>query len=206
MGARRGHTAAAGHRNIIWSIGDQMYAYETQALYTTPDTAIRGISHWYNDRTQIDNGSGLGTGWGSGWTNPADTAFSSHYAAGECIEAIIWLADVDAYAVSPQFYNQDIAWTLANLYLGHTTSGECYAVLFTELDTYTDGQPRYSERLRMSYLNAIAAIRQMTLPTGGAVRVGLGFGGYNWSEATPTLDLSFWEPCIAASDFTCSQF
>jgi hypothetical protein len=205
MMGMRGGAKAAGKRNVIFALGDQMYAYETQALYTMANSSIRGITHWYNDRTQIDNGGGLGTGWGSAWLNPADTAFNARYALGECIHANFWLADVDAYAASPQFYNTDLPYVLSNLYFGHGPNyGECYVLLFSELqNTYDDGQPRYAERIRMSYLNAISTIRGMSKPSGINVRVGLGMGGYVWTGQTP--DLSFWEPCIAASDFTAVQ-
>jgi hypothetical protein len=172
---------------ILFGLGDEISAAVSAPLYR--HGGVDMVTSWYNGPADL--------GWISGY---AETDIISNlYGQGKALELVVWLADDPSYAVSAQFQS-DLA-KLITVFKGNGPYyGPLYVVLFTEFETYSS-QPGYNLELRSAYLTAVrtihAAYRQ--------AYVALGFGGYDWSAANPERDLSFWEPAIAASDFTAFQ-
>ncbi len=147
------------------------------------------VTSWYNGPADL--------GWMSGYAET--NIISGLYEQGKALELVVWLADDPSYAVSSQFQS-DLA-KLITVFKGNGPDyGPLYVVLFTEFETYSS-QPGYNLKLRSAYLAAVRTVHT----TDQQAYVALGFGGYDWSAAEPERDLSFWEPAIAASDFTAFQ-
>lgn len=204
--------AAGGRRSrILWALGDGWGPVLSTPQWNAADSPYGMVAQWYNEPADF--------GFLSAYENPATSDTLSRIYGGthsdsglpKAAQMIVWIDPAvsgnAAYAVSSQFYNTDIA-RLANILIGNGPNhGPAYLVLFSEFETYSADTPGtgYWLQLRTSFLNAVSTIRAITLPAGASIKVGLGFGGYIWAAATPTRDMSFWQPCIDASDFTCAQ-
>ncbi len=204
---------------ILWGIGDEPDQAMHSRLYT--QAPVNMITAWYG-------GSG-DLGWMTGYRNT--TQISDMYGQGKALELVVFLAGDPQYAISPKF-QQDIA-SLATTFYGTVPDprtqvqhrGPVYIVLFTELENYYDTwmntycanhtaaeclayraanlKEEYYVKLRQSYISAVAAIHNAN----PQAKVALGFGGFSWfgNSDTTTIDLSYWNTAIAASDFTASQ-
>ena len=172
---------------VLFGLGDEISAAVSAPLYR--NGGIDMVTSWYNGPGDL--------GWMSGYAE-SDT-ISDLYGQGKALELVVWLADDPSYAVSSQLQT-DLA-KLITVFRGNGPHyGPLYVVLFTEFETYSS-QPGYDLQLRSAYLTAVTTIHA----TYRQAYVALGFGGYDWSAASPKRDLSFWQPAIAASDFTAFQ-
>ncbi|HEY0534862.1 MAG TPA: hypothetical protein VGD29_25030 [Actinoplanes sp.] len=173
-----------GATRVLWGIGDELAPARGNQLRKAG--AARMVTAWYNGPGDL------------GWMRQSEAAAAATaYAAGDAVELVVWLADHTDYAVGEQF-QQDIR-TLTRL---HKPSGQghLYIVLFTEFETYREGDAAYQARLMDAYKKAVTAIHQEY----AQANVALGFGGYSW-DGTHDRDLSAYRDEIAASDFTAVQ-
>jgi hypothetical protein len=129
---------------VLWGIGDQLGPAQSNQLYT--DGGAKMISSWFNNPGDLD--------WMKGYPG---SDFNNQYAANRALELVVWLADSTDYAISPKFQT-DIR-TLTRLYKGSGPNyGPLYIVLFTEFETYKNGDPAYQAKLMSAYLSAVAVI------------------------------------------------
>lgn len=171
---------------VLWGIGDQLGPAQSNQLYT--DGGAKMISSWFNNPGDLD--------WMKGYPG---SDFNNQYAANRALELVVWLADSTDYAISPKFQT-DIR-TLTRLYKGSGPNyGPLYIVLFTEFETYKNGDPAYQAKLMSAYLSAVAVIHSEY----SKARVALGFGGYGW-DGVHDRDLTAYRQAIEASDFTAVQ-
>jgi hypothetical protein len=182
-----GHHGADPDPKVLFGLGDEISAATTSPLYLSGD--VNMVTSWYNGPSDL--------GWISGYSSTE--IVSNLYRQGKALELVVWLADEPSYAVSPQFLS-DLQQLIETFKGNGPYYGPLYVVLFTEFETYSS-QPGYYQQLRSQYLAAVKEIHSIY----DQAYVALGFGGYVWSAATPVRDLSFWEPAIAASDFTAFQ-
>lgn len=168
---------------LRFGMGDEISSALTNP--TTSEFPVSMVTAWYNGPSDLS--------WMRGYAD--GPTIPKLYAHGQSLELVVYLADEPQYAISPRF-QRDIK-TLTSIYKGR---GTLYVVLFTEFETYSS-QPSYFVQLRAAYLQAVKGIHAVD----AQAKVALGFGGYDWSAATPTRDLSFWQPAIQASNFTAFQ-
>jgi hypothetical protein len=174
----------AGATRVLWGIGDELAPARGSQLRRSG--AARMVTAWFNGPGDLE------------WMRQSEAAAAARaYAEGDAVELVVWLADHTDYAVGEQF-QQDIR-TLTRL---HKPSGQgrLYIVLFTEFETYRDGDDAYQARLMDAYRKAVVAIHQEY----SRADVALGFGGYGW-DGTDERDLSAFRDEIAVSDFTAVQ-
>lgn len=179
--------ALARPPKLLFGMGDEISAAVQTPLYDHGD--VNMVTSWYNGPSDL--------GWMSGYAST--DIMSNLYQRGDALELVVWLADEPSYAISPQFLT-DLT-KLIEVFKGNGPYyGPMYVILFTEFETYSN-DPGYDQQLRSEYLAAVKLIHS----TYDQAYVSLGFGGYDWNIGTPVRDLSFWEPAIAASDFTAFQ-
>jgi hypothetical protein len=174
---------APSSARLLFGMGDEISSAVTNP--TTTEFPVNMVTSWYNGPSDLS--------WMSGYAN--SPTIRQLYADGKSLELVVWLADEPQYAISPQF-QQDIQ-TLTHIFEGR---GQLYIVLFTEFETYSS-QPSYFVALRSAYLQAVNGIHSVD----PQAKVALGFGGYDWSAASPTRNLAFWLPAIQASNFLAFQ-
>jgi diadenosine tetraphosphate (Ap4A) HIT family hydrolase len=175
---------AAGASRVLWGIGDELAPARQNPLYRSG--AARMVTAWYNGPSDLD------------WMRQTEAASAAKaYAAGDAVELVVWLADHTEYAVGDQF-QKDVR-TLTRLHKPKS-AGHLYIVLFTEFETYRDGDAAYRARLMDAYKKAVAAIHREY----AQANVALGFGGYAW-DGTHERDLRAYKDEIAISDFTAVQ-
>lgn len=173
--------ARAGSQ-VLWGMGDNFAGATNSPLFN--DEPIKMVTHWYNGPGDLS--------WIRGYKNT--NTVSNYYGNGYGIELVIWLANDPTYATSAQFQT-DLA-ELVSIFKGQGPNyGPLYVVMFTEFSTY--GNSTYMSSLRTAYMNSIATVHS----TYSKAYVGLGFGGYAWSTGSTSVDLSFWDSAIRASDF-----
>ncbi|MEV4702441.1 hypothetical protein [Actinoplanes sp. NPDC049316] len=171
---------------ILWGIGDQLGPALGSSLYR------HGVAHmvtaWFNGPGDLD------------WMSETDgSAAAGIYAAGGAVELVVWLDDDPQYAISTRFQS-DIR-LLTRLHKGSGPDyGPLYVVLFTELETYSGGDPAYRTALLDAYRRAVVAIHEEY----SGARVALGFGGYGW-DGVHDRDLTAYRDAIAVSDFVTVQ-
>lgn len=190
VGGRQYASAVVAQRaavsRVVWGIGDQLGPAQANPLYL--DGGAKMVSSWFNNPGDLS--------WMKGY---AGTDFNNQYAANRALELVVWLADSTDYAISPQFQT-DIR-TLTRLYKGSGPNyGPLYIVLFSEFETYKDGDAAYQAKLMSAYLSAVTVIHSEY----AKARVALGFGGYGW-DGVHDRDLSAYRQVIDASDFTAVQ-
>ena len=171
---------------ILWGIGDQLGPALGSRFHR--DGVARMVTAWFNGPGDLD------------WMRQAEgPAVAEAYAAGDAIELVVWLADDPQYAISERFQS-DIR-LLTTLHKGSGPHyGPLYIVLFTEFETYQDGDPAYQVALLNAYRRAIGVIHDEY----GGARVALGFGGYAW-DGVHDRDLAPFRDEIAVSDFVAVQ-
>jgi hypothetical protein len=189
-GRRENASAVGGDQSapsrVVWGIGDQLGPAQANPLYT--DGGAKMVSSWFNNPGDLS--------WMKGYPG---SDFNNQYAANRALELIVWLADSTDYAISPQFQTDIRA--LTRIYKGTGPNyGPLYIVLFTEFETYKDGDLAYRAKLLSAYLSAVAVIHSEY----SKARVALGFGGYGW-DGVHDRDLTPYRQAIAASDFTAVQ-
>ncbi|MGK5682149.1 hypothetical protein [Actinoplanes sp. URMC 104] len=169
---------------VLWGIGDQLGPARESRFHREGTAGM--VTAWFNGPGDL------------AWMRDAEPpAVRQVHAAGEAVQLIVWLADHPEYAVGEQF-QRDVR-TLVKLHEGD--NGEpLYVVLFTEFETYADGDPGYRARLLEAYRKAVKVIHDEY----GGARVALGFGGYAWDGTNPR-DLTAYHDAIAVSDFTAVQ-
>jgi hypothetical protein len=173
-----------GAARVLWGIGDELAPARGTELHKSG--AARMVTAWFNGPSDL------------AWMRQSEAGSAARaYAAGDAVELVVWLADHTDYAVSDQF-QQDIR-TLTRLHKPRSR-GQLYIVLFTEFETYREGDHAYQARLLDAYRQAVTAIHQEY----AQANVALGFGGYAW-DGTHNRDLSAYQDEIAASDFTAVQ-
>jgi hypothetical protein len=179
--------AGAERPRMLWGIGDQLGAAQSTPFYR--DGLANMVTTWFNGAGDLD--------WMKGYAN--GTAVSDLYGSGKAIELVVWLADDPGYAISDKF--QADLRTLIGLYRGTGPHyGPLYVVLFTEFETYQDGDEAYRAKLMAAYLAAVKVVHAEY----NEARVGLGFGGYAW-DGSGERDLARYTAQIEASDFVATQ-
>jgi hypothetical protein len=177
---------AASSPRILWGIGDQLGPALDSSLYRHGNADM--VTAWFN-----------GPGDLAWMTESESAAVAKIYAAGGAVELVVWLDDDPEYAISERF-QADIS-LLTRLHKGPGPDfGPLYVVLFTEFETYHNGDPAYQAALMNAYRRAVVAIH---LEYDGA-RVALGFGGYGW-DGVEDRDLTPYRDAIAVSDFLAVQ-
>jgi hypothetical protein len=185
-GGPAGPGSPASRPRILWGIGDQLGPALGSFLYR--DGLAGMVTAWFNGPGDLD------------WMRQAEgPAVAEVYATGRAVELVVWLADDPQYAISERFQT-DIR-LLTALHKGPGPHyGPLYVVLFTEFETYQDGDPDYRTALMSAYRRAVAVIHDEYR----LARVALGFGGYAW-DGVHDRDLTPYRDEIAVSDFAAVQ-
>ncbi|MFI7546855.1 hypothetical protein [Actinoplanes sp. NPDC049599] len=181
-----GVTGPSSRPRILWGIGDQLGPALGSFFFR--DGVAGMVTAWFNGPADLD------------WMRQVEgPAVAEVYAAGAAVELVVWLADEPQYAISDRFQS-DIR-LLTRLHKGPGPHyGPLYVVLFSEFETYRDGDPAYRDALMTAYQRAVAAIHDEY----DRARVALGFGGYAW-DGVHDRDIARFRDEIAVSDFVAVQ-